>query len=94
MKKNLMLISSSFADSYNSYYNYMKVINHTFIVGTPPLLKGGINIFHNSHSWGERGGVGKFLLERGKGLIYNRGRVLLFVTYFDFFLYCVNVYGN
>ena len=40
------------------------------------------------------GRVGKFLLERGKGLIYNRGRVLLFVTYFDFFLYCVNIYGN
>ena len=39
-----------------------------FIVGTPPLLKVGINLFYNFHSsgggWGGGGG-GRFFLERG-----------------------------
>ena len=43
-------------------------------VGTPPFLKGGVNLFHNCHSWGvweisPRNGGDK---EKREGLIYNR----------------------
>ena len=44
--------------------------------------------------------LGKFLLERGGikrqggGGVYNRGGYYFFITYFEFFVYLVNFYGN
>ena len=62
------------------------------IFGTTPLLKGGVNLFCNCHSWG---GVRKFLLERRGykekrgGLIYSRRGGITFLLLILNFWYIV-----
>ena len=44
------------------------------IFGTTPLLKGGVNLFCNCHSWGGGGGQ-KISLRKGGGGIKRKGGV-------------------
>ena len=48
---------------HNWYLNKTNIFETLYIVGTPPLLKGGVNLFYNCYSWGAA--FGKFLLDRG-----------------------------